>query len=254
VWDKDTYNFMEFVRGKCEMILEAEKIWSEMPEGSLVVRKPRKKEQYYWQTQINGKSKQKYLNTEKDSQIIDILKKKKTYSDHFKEAMYWKKMLPNFSKAVTHIVQNFRPYQFDSYVYYSEKNSYMDELQEKTIHGEFVRSRAEALVADKLFFLGLSYRYEKRLYIGDKIFYPDFTVISPLNGEEVYIEYLGLNTKEYLNSWNKKLTLYHQSGIFENERLLVITEIQRKDIDSILKKAFSLERYSFMLKFLKITV
>ena len=70
MWDKDTYNFMEFVRKKCEMVVEAENLKEELPEGTLVVRQPYNKPQYYWQRQIASKPHQQYLNTTEDADLI----------------------------------------------------------------------------------------------------------------------------------------------------------------------------------------
>ncbi len=253
MWDKDTYNFMEFVRGKCEMVQETERVWAEMPEGSLVVHKRADGNQLYWQKWTGDKCKQVYLSPKKDFDLIDKLRKKKNFQPEIKKAHQWKKMLSGLKPIVKQILDSYEPASLmDSKIHYSEKPDYLDGLQTKTLRGELVRSMSEALIANKLFYMKIPYRYEKQLLICGEYFYPDFTVTNPLNGEEFYIEYLGLDTEEYLHKWNKKLSRYHQAGIFENEKLIIITKKQHNSIDLLFCKLFTLERYSVVLTTMKI--
>ncbi len=254
MWDKDTYNFMEFIKKKCEMVAEAEKIKGELPEGTLVVRQPYKKPQYYWQKQISGKSHQQYLNADSDSDLIYRLKKKKQFLAKAKNVAYWKKIIMSLRPAVLIIIKRYELPTIDNKIYQSEKTKHSDKLKETTLHGEKVRSRAEALIADRLFYMGIPYRYEKQVTLQGKLIHPDFTITNPLNGQEVYLEFLGLDTEDYLQSWNDKLQLYHSSGIFEEDRLFVMTDKERESAELYFQKRFTIKRYSALFEMLKITV
>lgn len=86
----------------------------------------------------------------------------------------------------------------------------------RTIRGEVVKSKGEALIANFLYKNGIEYQYEKiyKDFMPDnKIYRPDFTL--DLGGTPVYIEYFGLSTYKdnELNRYNKIRKLkeaYHQ--------------------------------------------
>ncbi|MBR3233024.1 UvrD-helicase domain-containing protein [Candidatus Saccharibacteria bacterium] len=63
-----------------------------------------------------------------------------------------------------------------------------------TIRGEYVKSKAEARIANYLFKLGIDYEYEKvysEILVDNATYKPDFTL--NIAGEEVYLEYFGLS-------------------------------------------------------------
>ena len=72
--------------------------------------------------------------------------------------------------------------------------------------------------------------------VGGETFYPDFTVLNPLNGQEVYIEHAGLDTSDYLSNWNAKYKRYQDAGIREGETLIVTTEKQLNNLEGIMEK------------------
>ena len=73
---------------------------------------------------------------------------------------------------------------------------------------EHMRSRAEVIVANCLYDNHLEYRYEKMLKMDGKFYYPDFTVINPLSGADVYLEYCGIDSPDYEYKLQKKVALY----------------------------------------------
>ncbi len=66
---------------------------------------------------------------------------------------------------------------------------------ERKIHtapgGLLVRSKLEAMIATLLTENNIPYRYEWALQLGNKIFYPDFTLRHPETGQLFYWEHLG---------------------------------------------------------------
>lgn len=80
---------------------------------------------------------------------------------------------------------------------------------------EHMRSRAEVIVANCLYDNHLEYRYEKMLKMDGKFYYPDFTVINPLSGADVYLEYCGIDSPDYEYKLQKKVALYRRHHIIE---------------------------------------
>lgn len=92
-------------------------------------------------------------------------------------------------------------------VKYKGKTFREDAAQIITEKGETVRSKSEKIIADKLFLLGIPYRYEYPLEMkGNIIVYPDFTILRMPERTEVYLEHLGkMDDRDYVDSVMFKL-------------------------------------------------
>lgn len=80
-----------------------------------------------------------------------------------------------------------------------------------TIKGELVKSVGEAVIANYLYKNGIDYRYEKVYHeiVDDRrVYRPDFTL--NLAGENVYLEYFGMNDAKYNRIKNKKIEMHKQ--------------------------------------------
>lgn len=95
-----------------------------------------------------------------------------------------------------------------------------------TEKGEVVRSKSEKILADKLNLLGISYHYEKPLYLkGYGFVYPDFTVLNKRTRKEYYWEHLGLmDNAEYCEKAIKKIESMQKNGIFCGDKLILTYE------------------------------
>ena len=104
-----------------------------------------------------------------------------------------------------------------------EKSTYMPEhLTQPTNKGENVRSKSEALIANKLLEFAVPYRYEQVLHIGLEEFAPDFTVRSRKTGKTFYWEHFGLiNNKKYIEQHWWKLQLYASVGLRPWDNLII---------------------------------
>ena len=79
-------------------------------------------------------------------------------------------------------------------------------------NGEHFRSKAEYIIANMLYELGIPFRYECEYDANGKILYPDFTIMNPHDGELFYIEYFGLmDDPDYAQNALKKIAQYQQS-------------------------------------------
>lgn len=99
----------------------------------------------------------------------------------------------------------------------------------ETLGGDFVRSKSEALIADRLFAAGIPYRYEQLLQFEHGFetirYYPDFTILNKRTHEIFYWEHLGLlGNSDYCRDNLKKLDDYMSFGIIPGKNLILTYE------------------------------
>ena len=130
-------------------------------------------------------------------------------------------------------------------VVYNGKDFTNDMQEIITERGEIVRSKSEKIIADKLYALGIPYRYEYPLILdGNVKIYPDFTILKMPQREEVYLEHFGLmDNSEYVESVLYKLTTYERNGIYPGINLFFTHETSKmplntRVLDGMLKELF----------------
>jgi hypothetical protein len=101
-----------------------------------------------------------------------------------------------------------------------------EELKYPTKHGEMVRTKSEAIIADAYFDLGIPYRYECPVKLfGGEVRHPDFTVLDVSKRKVIYHEHLGmLDDSGYRRNTMQKLDLYRKSGIYVGKNLILTHE------------------------------
>lgn len=111
-------------------------------------------------------------------------------------------------------------------------DKYFEEnLIHKTKKGDFVRSKSELIIADKLFDNGIEYEYEKELFIDGMKKIPDFTI--SYMGDEYYWEHCGMmSNADYKKKWEDKKIWYADHGIIEGENLITTYEYANSGFDS----------------------
>jgi hypothetical protein len=78
-------------------------------------------------------------------------------------------------------------------------------LLHRTSRGEFVRSKSELAIAEKLNGMGISYVYEQPLQLDGKTRWPDFTIVDEDSGITYFWEHLGmLSDPQYAARWQTK--------------------------------------------------
>lgn len=120
-------------------------------------------------------------------------------------------------------------------VEYKGKQFSDDEKVIITDRGERVRSKSEKIIADKLYSLGIPYRYEYPLVLEGNIkIYPDFTVLRMPAREELYLEHFGmLDDTNYVENVIFKLSTYERNGIYIGDKLFITYETSKKPINTI---------------------
>ncbi len=101
-----------------------------------------------------------------------------------------------------------------------------EDLIFQTARGDYVRTKIEMITADILYDLNLHYIYEKRIRLKNgKWKRPDFTILSPVNGNIYYLEICGmLSDPGYSDNLAMKIQEYSETGIILGKNLLLMFE------------------------------
>ena len=164
----------------------------------------------------------------KKSAIINELKATKCYLRYcpkelpdnlFYESPEYKRLLKG---QVSSLPEDYNEWAYEDF----DKNTqYAENLKVKTLRGDNVRSKSEAMIADALFRAGIPYRYECRLLLGGSMIYPDFTIKDPYTGEVIIWEHFGLmDSMEYIQSFSWKMKTYAEHGYIPNRNLIMTFE------------------------------
>ena len=119
-----------------------------------------------------------------------------------------------------------------------------------TLAKEKVRSKSEALIADRLYSAGIPYRYEQQLVFDSDVpgpeemhsYYPDFTILNKKTRKIIYWEHLGkLGDPAYCRDNLPKLHDYMKHGIIQGKNLILTFEsadrpLLTKDVDLLIKQ------------------
>lgn len=104
--------------------------------------------------------------------------------------------------------------QYDWASYPQSQNPNRSEaLKYETDNGVKVRSKSEQFIGNLLEALGIPYRYEPEVRIGNRIFHPDF-VIMTTDGRKIILEHLGrMDLRDYINDNISRLAAYSSDGL-----------------------------------------
>ena len=106
----------------------------------------------------------------------------------------------------------------------------------KTLRGEYVRSKSEVIIADRLYAKGIPYRYE--IYFPMEFedinyVYPDFEILNVRTQEEFLWEHMGkLGDESYSEIQMKKIAGYARSGFIPGKNLLLSFESKNRPLDT----------------------
>lgn len=112
-----------------------------------------------------------------------------------------------------------------------------------TEKGEEVRSKTEKMIADKLYYMGIPYKYEAALWLKNHgVIYPDFTMLNIRTRDTIYLEHFGMmDNPEYCKKAIEKIEFYEQNCIYQGEKLLITFEcsgkgINMKQVESLIER------------------
>ena len=102
---------------------------------------------------------------------------------------------------------------------------YPYKLKHPTESGLMTRSKSEAMIGTQLERRDVHFRYEAELVLGNKVYYPDFTVLNTRLRRIIYWEHLGkLDDPKYVKKALKKLIEYAKYGIILGYNLVITFE------------------------------
>lgn len=102
-----------------------------------------------------------------------------------------------------------------------------------SIKGERVRSKAEVMIADRLYANNVPYKYECPLMVGNRLFHPDFTVLKVRTREVFYWEHCGAMDKQNYSDYAvNRFNKYSRNGIVIGKNLIATFETGNCPLDS----------------------
>lgn len=237
-----------------KLVEEAKSRLSTAPKGHLRVAKKRDGVEYYYKDE-GGKSNGRYMK-KSENEIARRIAQRDYDVSVMKNAVERIKAIKKFLKiyektCLKQLYKKTNPYrrelitakiisddefikQWQS-VRYKGKQFLDDEKEIMTDRGERVRSKSEKIIADKLYSLGIPYRYEYPLILERDIkIYPDFTILRMPAREELYLEHFGmLDDINYVENVIFKLSTYEKNGIYIGDKLFITYETSKRPINTI---------------------
>lgn len=227
-----------------------------LPEGKLYFKILNGKSYYYHYTKSdNEDSRQRYLS-KKEDKLIAALKRKyfieKSLPLLYKNIKAAETFLHKYQPFVpSDIIANSQdaykdmPYScYQDYIMspdltawskeeYKKCELYPDVLIHVTINGLKVRSKSEAIIAGLLEMNNIPFRYEAALELGERTYYPDFTILKPRDNEIIYWEHFGMiDNDEYNLSMEQKMLAYGKHGILPWNQLITTFETEKGSINA----------------------
>ncbi|MBP5492003.1 MAG: hypothetical protein J6Y08_04090 [Clostridiales bacterium] len=263
-WQEWLNKRREFLRKVKKM---AENDLDKMPEGKLRVSTSKKQVRFYQIVVRNGQGGM-YLPSENQESIKQLAQKDyildliKAATAEIRKINSMMKCYP--TKTVEDVYARLHkarkplvtPYAVDDKTYaelwlaktYAENPYLPEERKFATKRGELVRSKSEAMIADAYYDLGIPYKYDYPVDVGNgRVKYVDFALLDVARRTIIYHEHLGmLDHPEYLAKNMQKLQDYQKVGIFVGKNLLLTHEIDgfplnmnyfRKNIAELFGKA-----------------
>ncbi|WP_169941505.1 helicase IV [Campylobacter sp. RM15925] len=100
----------------------------------------------------------------------------------------------------------------------------------KSDSGDMVKSRAELIIANWLFYRGVKFIYEKKANANQRVI-SDFYLVD----YDVYIEFWGLETASYLKRKKKKIKIYKKNRL----KLIEMNDDSLRDLNQFFAKEFA---------------
>lgn len=213
-----------------------------LPKGKLVFSHTGKYCKWY---QSDGKNK--IYIPKKSKQLAEELALKKYLFIQLEDISSRKEIIDNClqyqnteKKTADQLLEESSDYQKLLSPYFESKKSELEEwkqasykrnkknpenLVHKSISGNILRSKSEALIDVMLYTSHIPYRYEEVIQLGNKVVAPDFTIKHPKTGEIYYWEHFGMmDDPVYVKKACDKIQCYSLNGIVPSKQLILTYE------------------------------
>ena len=185
---------------------------------------------------LNRLNKQLQKQYEAEIKAIDICLKR---LKRLKSAQQLAKQFHPAIQAVLNTVQpQVKTMDDDSYAIKWQNALYRRKYIEKdlaiqTIKGDYVRSKTEELIADRLYVNGIPYRYEAEFEFEHETVHPDFTILNKRTRKEYIWEHCGMMDKDdYFDKFQYRLEEFAKRGYLVGKNLIVTFECSRRRIST----------------------
>ena len=201
--------------------------------GTIVWKGP-KKQYPYWQFYDHGKQIQKYIHKSGLEVVRQLIEKRKAqfrkrsilrgFISDMKRALRairvnWQEVIAKYEEAQKRRETKAAARAAAKKV--AESKRYADQYKHLTDKGDYVASKSEMMIANRLYALGIEYEYEKEVWIGGRCFRPDFTIRTK-DGRIFYWEHAGMmDDPEYRRRHEEKKAFYERNGIRLQENLII---------------------------------
>lgn len=116
---------------------------------------------------------------------------------------------------------------------YDKSTKHPENLKFKSLSGQMVRSKSEAMIADTLLHYNIPYHYEEILTLDFGEVVPDFTILNPIDSSIVYWEHFGMfDDPDYVSKTILKIQSYIRNGIIPGKNLIMSFETLQHPFDS----------------------
>lgn len=239
---KEMLNKLSIIRNKANDCIK------NLPDRKIYSTKSGNSNQYYW---INEKNKKNYIKKkdialaqqlvqkEYAQKILNMINKKeqsiKTFLDNcdkYSLIKVYENMPDGKKKLLEPYVISDEEYKFK---WKNEKNKMIKKKDDcesvqqigiLTENGEYVRSKSEKIIADKLFASDIPYVYEFPHYLqGYGYVYSDFTILNVNTRQEYVWEHFGMmDNEEYVKSSMRKIKIYAKNGYVQGKNFITTFE------------------------------
>lgn len=183
-------------------------------------------------------AKQKYLSL----LLKDLIHEKKSIqsylSHHLKHTQSAQEMLnnPGYQELLSpqFILPSKQLKEWQNALY-KRNPTFPEQLIHKSLSGNTLRSKSEALIDMSLYMNKIPFRYECELQLKDSFLYPDFTILHPDTMEIFYWEHFGImDNPDYAKNAFSKLQQYNSCDIIPSINLITTYETKNQPLCSSL--------------------
>ena len=243
-------NYLEELKQHYEFLIRKQKEeLKHLPAGELGIRAGNNKHGYVqYRHYVDGK----IVGITKDIDLIELLTRKKFIQKSLKNLesnyVYLARFLEKYKDVnEDHIIAQF-PYHYAVLMNkdeakwnekkrqwlaenFDQSTSYPEEKVHVTAKGLHVRSKSEVIIAERLDYYHVPYRYEETFYIKNYKFSPDFTILTKKG--TVYWEHCGkTHDLGYMRNHNWRCTMYESIGIVPWKNYIVTYDDENGNIDT----------------------
>ena len=218
-------------------------------EGQIEVRRRDGKLLFY--KYVKGKT-DKYLGADKTQEIKQLIQKKfdtELLRVSIREKKVLERAIKDLGPKTREQVWEEFPQQFKEYLKVDESINagYIEKWKSEwpltkkdeehkflTSKGDYVRSKSEYIIAERLFRAGIPYHYETNLTFchGFYRYWPDFKVLNPKTLKVYYWEHFGMmDDKTYFSETQEKLEVYCEFGYLPGKNLILSFETATRPLN-----------------------